>query len=76
MVLENWKKQKYTKKGINLFYDKDSSKTIIITNMKTLYNMPLEYEFQLVDGLEYSELKYFKTKKQALTFARAYMRTH
>jgi hypothetical protein len=71
MALKDWKKigNKWRKHGD---YGRDSDEYLVIRKFNKLYHFNIE----TLDNKIWFTSKNFKTKQQALKFAKAYMRTH
>lgn len=79
MVLKDWKQGDFINhdaqfvKANKLFISIDNNSSFLVKSTDTFY-------LEIFNGgsIEYKKIlsKYFKTKSQALKFARAYMKTH
>jgi len=69
MALKNWKKSKTG----NRFVDSKTRKVLLLQHISER-GKGLEWKVVVFQGARIN--KYFKTKKQALAYAKAYMRKH
>lgn len=76
MALKDWKKTRNNEQQIIFEQKKDKidingwNQTLIITNFKPIWEVAISYE----RSYDYHIKKTFKTKSQALKFAKEYMR--
>ncbi len=70
MALKDWKKVDNKKGSSDIYTWTVGNKNIVITEIQK------EYDVGLISSNSYKFLKSFKTKSQALKFAKAYMRKH
>jgi len=78
MALKDWKKDRRLTiaDGIQIYYKDIGSEELIITNYANKYNIKNTFEVVIKEGFLVKERNYFKTKSQALKFAKNYMRKH